>query len=593
MGTGSLRDVDLVLLDPQGSEIAHDTTNQPQATLRPCLDSADTYVLVIKAAAGAGPWLTATWSGGGQVSPASSAIAVGGPTEANGTCQAPIPLSPGAVTGSTTHGEHENSGSCSQTDSRELVYELDVPQRQRLTIEVEARFDSVLYLRKDDCTDANAEVACNDDAPDRTRSRIELVAEPGKYFVFVDGYGHEAGTFKLTVDASDVLALGDICRHPPALPEGVRSVGTTAGHVDDARASCGGGAQGADSVWAADLRTRSRVRLIEHSDEVAPVLHVRRSCGDELSEAACADSGAGVGEAAVVGVFEAGGYSVFADGHDPALGGTYTLLFETAPPAGSGVAGDGCGDAHRLPGGDSGSLPGDTFAARDDVSGSCGGQDAADVVYRLDISRRSRLAVWLEGEEAPHVVELWTRCGDRAGELACGRSLDEVVAPGSYYLGVDGASPTAFGRFTLRWASHDIASQAGACAHASALREGQTIVAALGSSNDFDAACAPAAGRSASGPDRVFFIDVTRPSDVHLTLKSPTFDAALALRRACLDAVDAPPVEMACNSEADSNHRVRIDRLLEPGRYWVVVDALSPKDQGPVSLELRAAPSVP
>ena len=100
------------------------------------------------------------------------------------------------------------------------MYELDVSRRERVTIEVEARFDSVLYIRKEDCNDPNAEVDCNDDGPDRTHSRIERVLEPGKYFVFVDGYGQESGTFKMKVSTSDVLALAEVCQKAPPLVAG-------------------------------------------------------------------------------------------------------------------------------------------------------------------------------------------------------------------------------------------------------------------------------------------------------------------------------------------------------------------------------------
>lgn len=168
VGGEGVRDLDATLVDRQGQPQAHDTTVEPQAVLRACVDGPDTYVLVIRLAAGGGPWVAGTWQGGaGGAGGASGAlISMGAPREPNGTCRAPIPLSPGTFTGSTTHGDHENAGSCGPSDSRELVYELDVPDRQRVIIEVEARFDSVVYIRKDDCTDSSAEVDCNDDAPD-------------------------------------------------------------------------------------------------------------------------------------------------------------------------------------------------------------------------------------------------------------------------------------------------------------------------------------------------------------------------------------------------------------------------------------------
>jgi hypothetical protein len=593
IGMDGIRDLDATLVDSRGAPVAHDTTNEPQAVLRPCLESADAYTLVVRAAAGAGSWVTATWAGGlGATSPAASALGGGAPTEANGTCQAPIPLAPGVVTGSTTHGDHENAGSCGPSDSRELVYEFDVAQRERVSIDVEARFDSVLYVRKDDCTDATTEIACNDDSGDRSHSRVEHVLEPGKYFVFVDGYGHEAGSFKMTVEATEVVALSDSCRRAPLLADGVAQTGTTAGLSDDVHASCGGGAPGADAAWQVAVAARSRVRVVERSTDTAPVVHLRRVCGEEQSEIACGESGAASGEAAVTGVLDPGRYAIFADAHDQDAAGRYSILYETAPLAGSGATADGCGDAARLTGGEAGTVAGDTFTARDDVAGSCGGAGAADVVYRMDVSRRSRLVASLDAEEAPHVVEVFRRCGDRSTEVACGRAIDEFVGPGTYFVGVDGASAESFGRFTLQWMLHDLTGQAAACAQPPLLIAGRTIDATTaGASDSFDDACAPTSDRASSGPDRVFKFVLQRPSTVRLVLKAPAFDAVLAVRRACADAPGEALAEVACEAQPDSSRRTStIERAFDAGTYWVVVDGAAAKEQGPFTLEYRIVP---
>ena len=105
-----------------------------------------------------------------------------------------------------------------------------------------------------------AEVDCNDDAPGagRNHSRIERVLEPGKYFVFVDGYAQEGGSFKMTITASDVLALLDVCRRAPLLSVGGVVNDTTSGREDDAQASCGDGAQGADMLLGIPSCPRGR-----------------------------------------------------------------------------------------------------------------------------------------------------------------------------------------------------------------------------------------------------------------------------------------------------------------------------------------------
>jgi hypothetical protein len=596
IGGEGVRDLDVTLLGPQGAPVAHDTTNEPQAVLRACFEAGDAYVLVVRAVAGAGSWVAATWEGGvGAATPGSASMARPGPEPA-GTCDAPVPLAEGVVTGTTARGESVHAGSCARNSARELVYELDVPRRQRVTIDIDAHFDSVLYLRKDDCADEKAEIACNDDPPEggRNQSRIEKVLEPGKYFVFVDGYSQEGGAFKMTVSASDVLALAEACRRAPALAPGVPVTGSTRDRTDDAEATCGGGAEGADAAWSFAVPSRSRVRVIEHSDDMSPVVHLRRVCADPDSELACGEPVGNGADAAVTGVLDAGEYAVFADARDSDAAGGYTLQLETAPLAGGGAASEGCGDALPLTSGGGAGLTtaGDTFAARDDVAGSCGGAGAADVVYRVDVPRRSRLTAALQAEEAPHVLVLWRRCGDRGSEVACARTIDEVLSAGTYFVAVDGASPEALGRFTLVWTLQDVTAQTGACQGAPALVERRAMRATtVGAGDKFSPSCA-GGDANATGPDRVFRFALARHATVRVTLTDATFDVAMALRKACADGASATTggdaSELACETSSGDTHRATvIERTLEPGSYWVVVDGQAAGDQGSFTLDYR------
>jgi hypothetical protein len=587
LGGDGVRDIDATLADARGRSIAHDTTSEPQAVLRACVDTGDTYALVVRAAAGSGPWVVATWAGGVGAPSGVAAAGSSGPRQPVGTCEAPIPLVAGTVSGSTARGESANAGSCDKSDAREIVYLLEVPQRQRVTIDVEARYDSVLYIRKDDCTDEGAEVECNDDAPNggRTRSRIERVLEPGKYFVFVDGYNQEQGSYKLTVTTSDVLALTDACRRAAVLATGAPASASTAGFADDAQASCGGGAQGADAPWRFELPTRSRVRLVEHSDDLSPVVHVRRACRDEQSETACGEALPGTKDAAVTGVMDPGAYTVFADSRERDTSGAYTLSLETASTEGTGIAGDGCGDAAPLTAAAGSLVSGDTFAARDDVAGTCGGAGAADVIYRVDAPRRSRLRASLQSEEGPHVLGLSRRCGDPGQEIACGRALDEVVAPGTYFLAVDGWGPDALGRFVMSWSLQDLAAQASACASAPALVEHRSVSGTtVGSGDLFGVSCS---GRDAAagGSDRVFRLSVASRAQVRVTVTAPTFDVAVAVRKQCADDAASASAELACSAGMDRSRHVTVERVLERGTYWVVVDGLTAGDQGAFSIE--------
>jgi hypothetical protein len=590
IGGDGVRDLDVTLLGPQGTPAAHDTTSEPQAVLRACFEAPEAYVLVVKAAAGAGSWVAATWQGGvGASEPGTASMARIGPEPA-GTCESPIPLADGVVTGTTARGESIHAGTCAKNSARELVYELDVPRRQRVTIEVDAHFDSVLYIRKDECAEEKAEVACNDDPPEggRNQSRIEKVLEPGKYFVFVDGYSQEGGSFKMTVSATDVLALADACRRAPSLSPGTPVSGTTDGNTDDAEATCGGGAEGADAAWSFNLASRSRVRLVEHSDDMAPVVHVRRACADAQSEIACAEPIASGGDAALIGIFDAGDYTAFADARDSEAAGAYSLQLEVGPPAGAGTSGEGCGDAVALSSGTGLTTVGDTFAARDDVAGSCGGAGAADVVYRVDVPRRSRFVASLQGEEAPHLLVVWRRCGDRGSEVACNRSVDEVLPAGTYFVAVDGAFAESLGRFTLAWTLQDVTAQTGACQAAPSLVERRPVSATtVGAGDKFSASCAGGDG-GPTGPDRVFRFALPTRATVRIALAENGFDGTLALRKTCADSPGGAGVsELACETSSDTHRPTVIERTLEAGTYWVVVDGQSPADQGAFRLDYR------
>jgi hypothetical protein len=278
---------------------------------------------------------------------------------------------------------------------------------------------------------------------------------------------------------------------------------------------------------------------------------------------------------------------VFADGHVHDQAGAYTLQLDVAPPSGSGTTGDACDDAQPLAGA-SGSVSGDTFAARDDVSGSCGGAGAADALYRFDVPRRSRVVFSIENEESEHLLIVWKRCGDKGTEVACARSMDDVLAPGAYFIAVDGTGADKLGRFSLAWAQHDLTAQASACATVTSLAPGSKIEGStIGASDKFLASCV-SGDAGPSGPDRVYRITLAAHATVHLSLTATTFEPSLALRKSCVDvAGGAAGAELECASEGDGAHHTTIDREVEAGTYYVVVDGQSPSDQGPFALEYR------
>jgi hypothetical protein len=600
IGSPGVRDLDIALLDADDKPVAHDTTREPQATVRVCPDAAAHYTLVVKMSAGAGEFVAATWAGGtGAGAPAAAPSASALVTMGAGTCESPLPLAPGATAGNTRRGESDSTGGCAASESKELVYKLDVARRQRVTIEVDPQFDSVLYVRKDECGDAEAEVACNDDAtagsgkrgPSSRGSRVDEVLEAGTYYVFVDGYGSESGPFRMNVQVADVPSLAEACRqiHPlgPA-----KIGGTLTGSFDHAHASCGADAKGPDAIHRFDIAARGRVRITEHSADFSPVVHLRKQCGDEHSEVACAESALKPDEATWSGVLEPASYVLFADSSDKDARGRYTLETELAPEAGSGVRGDACGDATTLPLVAKG-IEGDTFLARDDVAGKCGGQGAPDVLYRFELTRRSRVTAQLPKQEGNHVFVLTRSCTDRASELACGPVIDEVLAPGLYYLAVDGATAGELGRFSFDFHARDVSGQENACKSTPTLVLGKTIAGTTAGAGDrFTVSCAGRDDAQASS-DRIYKVVLAERSRIRLALSTPAWDGVLAIRKSCMD----PPVslgagannEAACNNDFQDAHHSKVEATLDAGTYWVVVDGHAGKNEGAFTLEYTLA----
>ncbi len=587
MGTEGVRDLDVTLIDPAGAVVARDAAHEPEATVRACVESAGTYTLVLKMASGAGDYLLASWTPGGAPAGATSGAVSSAGQQAAGTCEAPIRIGPGEYAGSTTHGESDNEGQCANSSAREIVYRLDLAARQDVVIDVTTqRFDSVLYVRKDDCSDESSEVACNDDAPNQHRSMIEAVFDPGTYYVFVDGYSNDGGSFRMRVTLRDIPPLAEICKKALPLAFGVPRGGETRGTFDEVNASCGDGARGPDAPYALEVQGRARARVVDYSDDFTPVVHVRKHCVDEASEVGCSAAESGEHRATFVGVLDPGEYTVFADASDHDADGRYSLSAELAPERGSGGPGDSCADAVSLQRSET-VVSGDTFTARDDTSGKCGGAGAADVFYRVELPKRSRFVARFTSEEAAHVFILSKACADRSTEIACGRTIDETLAAGTYFLAVDGNAPDAFGAFVFEWSARDVAAQELGCHAPPLLSDGQPVAGTTaGASNKFVTSCGAHGGVDAAG-DRVYRLTVATRSHVRLSLTTPLWNGVLAIRSSCLDAPGSAPraSEIACGTGADDAHNTHLDTNLDPGTYYVVVDGRGHDGEGAYTLD--------
>ena len=307
-------------------------------------------------------------------------------------CNSPLllDLSADSVQGNTVGSGADYSGDCGGGSAEEQVYVFTVAQQVHIVFETSG-YDTILYLRSL-CNNANSEIACNDDGGPGMGSRISVDLQPGTYYLFVDGYSTNAGSYTLTIEIDcppgsiyypatgeciDDPCVPNPCSDPnkhvcePVLPDSFTCVcdpgyivdpgdpdacipdpnpygeacadamplavgdvvvtGTTSDAVDDGSGTCAG--DGPDRVYGFVLDEAMRAEFLMTGYDT--VLHIRTVCDDIDSEVACNDDGGGNYNAKIITFLEPGTYYVWADSCYSG-GGDYDLIysFRTDPCAG-------------------------------------------------------------------------------------------------------------------------------------------------------------------------------------------------------------------------------------------------------------------
>jgi len=592
-GGEGARDVDLSLLDANNNRLAGDNTRDAQAALRWCARTRGRYTLALRMASGSGSYLVGTWQGG---------AATGGPLGASedgtGTCLAAIPIQSGqSVSGSTNNHPSRHTGQCLRGEGEdedensrgapEVVYVFTLERRQQVNIALETagNFDGALYLRGA-CEDTSSELACNDDERDTNHSRIVTALDPGQYFVFVDGFSNSRGSYTLTFNAQDVPSVAEVCQNAATLtPNTPVTNQLTAQDINVFTARCGNNAPGAERVYRLEVPQESRLQLHEESDFDA-VLHLRSACGDPGTEVACNDDAEDTQHARINTVVPAGTYYVFSDAYRPGVGGNYTLEADLAPVAGGSTPGDTCADAVALTPGTP--AEGNTFQAHDDLPSPCAAAtEGYDVVYRLNLTARSRVRLWLEASDLGNqgTITVTRNCAQlanatcRPGAVSEATAYDETLPPGQYFVIVDSAAPRRFGRFRLQARVENPAVTEQVCRAARPLVSGRTVSGnTSGGTDRFQATCAG----GARSPEHLYRLVLTRQSRVRLAL-SAQYDAALYIRQDCMQQA----TERACNDDSTDPQHSLIETTLPAGTYTVFVDGYGNNNAGQYTLETQ------
>lgn len=121
------------------------------------------------------------------------------PEEQDAACNSAtaLPAQTGRVSGRLSSGAASaHTGSCAG-EGPETVYRFSIEEPTAFAAVAEG-FDTVLYLRSV-CDEPSSELLCNDDSspPGGLGSRIEGDLDPGTYWLFLDAYGSDVGSYSL------------------------------------------------------------------------------------------------------------------------------------------------------------------------------------------------------------------------------------------------------------------------------------------------------------------------------------------------------------------------------------------------------------
>jgi hypothetical protein len=582
IGEGSARDVDLTVRDSAGETVASESSRDSQASLQFCPSENGRFGVRVGAVGGSAQVLVSAYRDEGRRTRAN--VIASGDT----SCENAMLLRPGErTTGNTALGTNTLNPSCADGAAPEQIFYFELTEPARASVTVESAFDAILSLRTG-CA-SGAEIACNDDYGDAQHSRVEANLSPGVYYAVVDGFPGATGEFSIELRLAEVKTEAEVCAAAAPLVFG------QAAHSDNSdgsyafQATCANGATGPEHVRKLTVDAKTRVRISQQSD-FDGVLHLRSVCDRSTSELACNDDYDSVNRSLITAVLDPGDYFVISDGFgaDRPSSGSYSVLAEAAPAQGSGADADSCAAPGSMS--DAEPVQVDTFEAVDDFQGSCGGAGAPDTVYRLDLSKRSRVRMSTSHAQFDGVMYVRSRC-DGGEEKICRQfpmarnpaalgSLDVVLERGTHYVVVDGQRPDAFGAVQLDVTATDVVALERECESAPILVPGRTISGTTeGRPDAFRASCA---GEAQSG-DVVYRIRLKKRSHVEVNV-STSYDAALHLRRSCLD--DASEID--CNDDHGDNRHSRVEATLEPGTYYVVVDGFRTGNEGSYELSFSA-----
>jgi hypothetical protein len=606
-GGEGLKGIELALNDPAGKAVGEVKKQDGQTSVKQCVQDSGTYNLIVKSSGGSGSFIVQPYVSGEKAGPKTTEDPTIDPSCVGEDCpedpavmgggdpctNAADLVAGGSIKGTTTNKGYAPHAACAIGEGPSAVYRLHVEGRHKLVIDLNAKFDAVMSIYRaahDGYLCDSPEIDCSDDSEGQTnKSHIEAVVDTGDYGVVISGYDGPAdrGDFDLKTRLEDAPSLESICGGARPATVGAKSTDFVSSEGSNFRASCNA-VDGAEALFKFDLKARSRVRLgMRSSTGGESSISVRKRCEDPNTEIVCAKDWH-IDGVSWTGLMDPGAYTVIAETNDTTHSASVDLTIDRSDANGAGTAdGDTCKDAKTLTFGTQFTL--DTFQAKSDMRASCAADSAPDVAYKIDVKAKSRLFLTTHEDEGHHIFAIQKACGDTKGEISCeaastAKNIDTTLDTGSYFLVVKGKGPDDFGRAKITARLRELAPAAAACKGATKLVPGTPIKdTTVGAPDRFASEkCGGTIWSQASG-DKVYQFTLKEKSKVNLQLKNSFYNAIMSLRTDCTDPTRN---ELVCSSY----YQKTLDRDLDPGTYFVVVDGYGAKSEGAYDIELTTKP---
>lgn len=496
------------------------------------------------------------------------------------TCDDPLDVSAGGFFLLNTDGATPDYTLGCRGTTRDLVTTFTLTERRSVTITGEGELFTVALSLRTTCTTRDSEVACENGFPGIVRQRA---LDPGTYFVIVAA--SSTGEIGLTIDFGAPIdpAPNETCSAPIDVSAGGRFMASTVEVADDVTTACALGSA-PDLVYVFTTTTVQDVRISALSTTgESMAVTVRTDCLSSASDMRCAYGSPAAG---TLHQLPAGTYFIIVEGPTfrPVDFTLDVMFLPPTPPA----AGDSCSNAISLT--PDGTVVSGTFADKEnDHAVSCGSRNN-DAVYSFTLTSTSDVTIDLDVGGFAN-FSLRTTCDDSSTQLRCstGNPVRERVRglpAGTYYIiaesfrgtgfsiSVDATPPTA----VIPVTGNDNCASAYVLPASGGLFSGSTAAMLP----DLTAACGGGAGSN----DAVFALTLTARSRVITSTDGSSYDTVLHIHRGGCTSGG----EIACDDDGGTGLTSRLDRMLDAGTYYIVVDGYGGASDGPYVLEVLVTP---